>query len=85
MRLLFLYFSSQILAQEFFSSHEALKRLDMKESFMLKEFQASLEKKLEEVTNLLSDLAAIKEDRGENIAHPLDQFKVRFIFNFTAN
>lgn len=76
MRLFVLYFLSQISAQEFFSSHEALKRLEIKESFMLKEFQAGLEKKLEEVSSLLSDLSEIKDDRGENIDHPLDQFKL---------
>ena len=80
MRLLSLYLLSQISAQEFFSSHEALKRLEIKESFMLKEFQAGLEKKLEEVSSLLSDLSEIKDDRGENIDHPLDQFKVRFYY-----
>ena len=87
MRLFFLYLLSQISAQEFFSSHEALKRLEIKESFMLKEFQASLEKKLEEVSSLLSDLSEIKDDRGENIDHPLDQFKVRFylkLFSFNG-
>ena len=87
MQLFFLYLLSQISAQEFFSSHEALKRLEIKESFMLKEFQASLEKKLEEVSSLLSDLSEIKDDRGENIDHPLDQFKVRFyhkLFSFNG-